>query len=79
MVDVSHQVHGLIERFIGDLGRLGMAPANAARLRVIQGAIRLEGLSDLEDMQSWITRELAAAREAEADGEDDAEDCVRLQ
>jgi hypothetical protein len=56
---LQKRIRDLIEGLIGDLGRLGMDRQNAARLMVVQGAIRLDELADLEEMQDFIDREVA--------------------
>jgi hypothetical protein len=79
--DPNNQVRELMERFFADLVRLGMERPNAAKLMVIQGAIRLEALADLEEMQQWTNREVADWQEATDDDADEAAqaDACRLQ
>ena len=71
--DPNGIVRQMIEAFLAGLQAIGMERANAAGLMVVQGAIRLEKLADLEEMQRFINREVAdwqEANESEDDGEE---------
>ena len=71
--DPNAAVRQMIEDFLAGLAAIGMERANAAKLMVIQGCVRLE-LPDLEEMQRWLNREVSDWQEADDDdGEETAD------
>jgi hypothetical protein len=74
--DPSDVAARLIESFLAGLASVGMEPANAAKLMIMQDAVRLDELADLEAMQRWINREVADWQEADEDEDDGDEAAV---